>query len=194
MIASGSLLDALRASTGPAHRRLEADLALLDGPPSAERFGRVLEGFRCFHAAWEPVAAAALADPTFFEPRRRLGLIDADLRALGRASAGRSPGEDWARRVDADHPAGVWGSVYVVEGSALGGKIIARALAGAPWLPPGGLRTFDPYGADAGRRWAECRARLTALPADARPRVVAAAEAAFAALHALLAPERRAAA
>ena len=36
------------------------------------------------------------------------------------------------------------GSIYVMEGSTLGGAVIAKALAAEPWLPATGLRYFSP--------------------------------------------------
>ena len=45
------------------------------------------------------------------------------------------------------------GSLYVMEGSTLGGAVITKALRHAAWLPPGGFRYFNPYGAETGRMW-----------------------------------------
>lgn len=170
---SGSLHDRLRQASAGAHRRLEAALGLLDGPPSRARFESLVAAFRGFHAAWEPALGAVLADETLLAPRRRLPLIDADLatfgwdapriRALPACTAAAGLCDDAARAA---------GSLYVLEGSTLGGQVIARHVAGAPWCPPGGLRTFDPYGAEVGRRWRETLGWLAALPPARWPRVL----------------------
>lgn len=175
---------ALRAGTREAHERLELRLGLLDGPPSKARFVRALQGFHAFHRAWEPRAAATVGDPAFLEPRRRTAVVRRDLAALG-AEPLPVPPDLGATGVD--DPVAVWGGVYVVEGSTLGGKLIARSLADADWTPAGGLKTFDPYGAEAGLRWADCRARLNGFAAENVGLMVAAALGTFACLEALCA-------
>jgi heme oxygenase len=173
---------ALRAGTRDAHARLELRLGLLDGPPSKARFVRALQGFHAFHRAWEPRAAASVGDPAFLEPRRRTAAVRRDLKALGAEPLQVSP--DLAA-TGVDDPVAVWGGVYVVEGSTLGGKLIARALAEADWAPPGGLKTFDPYGDEAARQWADCRARLNGFAEENVGLMVAAARGTFACLEAL---------
>lgn len=188
----GALHQALRTRTAGAHRRLEAALGLMDGPPRRDRFVRALAAFHAFYAAWEPVASPTLAAQGWALAPRRL-LIGRDLLALGETLPLPASAEPTSS-VGAADPVAVWGSVYVTEGSALGGRLIARALRGATWAPPGGLVSFDPYGRDTGRRWAECRGRLDALPAEAAEVVAAAAAATFDELLRLAAPAPRKAA
>lgn len=168
--AGDGLRERLRAATDPCHRRLEARLDLLAPMPDAEagrrRFAEILGAFLGFHAAWEPALAEALpAEDAWLRSRRRGPLIAQDLVALGvseEAIAALPACPDAASLcADAAH---AWGTLYVLEGSTLGGRVIARHLAGAPWCPPGGLRYFDPYGADAGRRWKDTVERLERLP------------------------------
>lgn len=175
---------ALRAGTREAHERLERSLGLLDGPPLKARFVRALQGFHAFHRAWEPRAAAAVGDPDFLEPRRRTAILRRDLKALG-AEPLALPAPDLAG-TGVDDPVAVWGGIYVVEGSTLGGKLIARALAGTDWAPAGGLKTFDPYGAKSGQMWTDCRGRLNAFAeTENTGLMVAAALGTFACLEAL---------
>lgn len=144
----------LRAATREPHERLEAALDLLAPPLERARFARVLVRFHGLHAAWEPAMSARAGLAEMISARTRLPHLRADLLALG-----SSPGEIDAlpacrpAAALADTEAGAWGSLYVMEGSTLGGKMIARALAGAPWLPPAGLTYFDARGADTGRLW-----------------------------------------
>lgn len=180
------LASALRSGTAEAHARLEAALDLLAEPFERARFVRFLQRFHGFHAAWEPALAARADVADFALPRRRLGLIADDLARLGEDSTGLPVCREAAAL--AETKAGAIGSIYVLEGSTLGGKLIARGLADADWAPPGGLRYFDPYGAETGAMWRAFQrwARAETAP-GAEPEVVAGARRAFDLLQAWLA-------
>ncbi len=45
-----------------------------------------------------------------------------------------------------------------MEGSTLGGAVISRAIAGAVWLPDGGLYYFSPPQRDVHADWLELKA------------------------------------
>ena len=182
------ILDRLKQETREAHDRLETGLRLLDQPLSEERFIRVLERFWGFHCVWEPAVARALHDDAFLAPRLKLRALEADLASLGRLP------EDIARLPRCfeaallaplpRRPTAALGSLYVLEGSTLGGKIISRALKGAPWLPEGGLGYFDPYGSKTGQMWqgfCDYIAGHSTPAADAE--MLAAARATFERLH-----------
>lgn len=175
------LIDFLRAETREAHRRLEARLDLLRPPPSRDRFLRLVTRFHGFHAVWEPAVAPWCP---IREGHSRLPHIGRDLRALGlddAAIASISPCEPAATLALTQE--GAVGSCYVVEGSTLGGQVIGRMLAGAPWVPAGGLATFTPYGPETGARWrafgAWCEAQADGLDRSA---VAVSARATFAML------------
>jgi heme oxygenase len=183
----------LREETADAHARLERDLDLLAEPLARGRFIAVLQGFHAFHQSWEPAMAAGLRDPAFFDPRRRLALLEADLAALGCGVVhlGACP----AAAQLAATLAAAMGSLYVMEGSTLGGQLIARRLAGEAWLPEGGLRYFTPYGAATGAMWQAFRERIRAVATPAnQAEIVAGARATFELLRDLLAPAVRMAA
>lgn len=153
----------LRAATAAAHEALEDALDLLRLPLDAQRFRRVLAGFHGFHRAWEPAIARRL--PAALVPRPRLPLIEQDLRALGWGDAELGAIALCAPAAAlADSADSALGSLYVLEGSTLGGRVIMRQVGAAAWCPPQGLRYFDPYGAETTARW---RATLVHL-ADAR--------------------------
>ena len=84
----------------------------------------VLQGFHRFHRAWEPMIVGLIDRPDLLAPRARLGAIERDLAALGAAPAD-GPAPDLTALVGA---AEGWGSLYVMEGSTLGGLVIAKAL------------------------------------------------------------------
>ena len=182
------VLERLKRETREAHDRLEAGLDLLGEPLSRERFLRVLERFWGFHSVWEPAVGRALHDDLFLAPRLKLSHLQADLGALG-----RSP-DDIARLPRCFEaaqlaplplrPGAALGSLYVLEGSTLGGKVISRALKDAPWLPEGGLAYFDPYGSHTGRMWQDFRDYTAARSTPATDaEMIAAAKATFERLH-----------
>ena len=150
----------LKDATAPAHDRLEQTLALLREPFSKRRLVAVLRGFAAFHAGWEPALAASMEDEAFTAPRRRAAWAADDLRVLG-AEADAASVDAWpeapalCRTRDA-----ALGSLYVMEGSTLGGKVIAARLARASWWPAAGLRYFSPHGGSAAAMWRQTLARI----------------------------------
>jgi heme oxygenase (biliverdin-IX-beta and delta-forming) len=132
-------------------------------------------------AAWpqlDPLAAGRSRLPHLRRDLLALGLAAAEVEALPRCEAAAGL---------ARTPASTLGALYVVEGSTLGGQVIARALAGRPWVPAGGLIYFSPYGAETGRMWRTVQAALNAAPAREQAQVVAGALEAFDVLHAWMA-------
>ena len=179
------MLDRLRAATRTAHAALEDSLALLRAPLSRARFAQTLAGFHAFHRAWEPRMALT-------GPRRRLTLIVQDLETLG-VTAG--PREPFAVDFLADRSC-AWGSLYVMEGSTLGGQMISKALRReAEWTPETGLAYFNPYGRRTAAMWRGfCDALERQAPSLEPDRVVQGARETFRALEVGLAARRRAAA
>lgn len=121
-----SVLQLLRVATRAEHAAIEAALGL-DGAFDLARYIAALRAFDAFLHLWEPRASAALPVRLrpWFEVRRRGHLARADLSLLG-ASTQRVP-------CDAVMPvasqAQALGAMYVVEGSCLGGQVIARRAA-----------------------------------------------------------------
>lgn len=176
-------LPALRAATHARHARIDAlmDLPQLGAP---ERYARVLQVFDAFLGPWEDAVLAALpARRGWLRQRSRRAFLRQDLRFLRLPPlAGDVPG------LPLHAPAAAWGSLYVIEGSALGGQVIGRTLARGGLGPETGAAYFHGWGAATGRMWREFLALLEAELA--RPADVAAACAAacltFDALSALL--------
>lgn len=162
------VMSQLRAATAMAHARLEHDLDLLRPPMLRSRFTRLLERFWSFHLAWEPaIHRHAVLDPVR-PPCLRLEALRLDLAALGLSAAyiERLPRCDPAERLT-DSPEAALGSLYVLEGSALGGRLITRALQACDWLPAEGLRYFDLYGAEGGVVWRRLQDHLRSVVSPA---------------------------
>jgi heme oxygenase len=178
----------LREATQPAHSRLEASLRLLDESATEADIRRLLGRFHGFHAAWEPALKGVVPDH-LLDPRLKLPLLEHDLRSLGVADdllhdLPACPGALSLCR----GKAGAAGSLYVMEGSTLGGRVINRLLSKAPWYPMKGLTYWDPYGADTSLRWKETLDYLESLPATWSGEVVASAHATFVLLQSWLVP------
>lgn len=119
------MLAALRRRTAPDHQRIESLLGLQEAFELGW-YGRVMVGFESFLAQWEPHMRAALPPHRheWFDARRRHSLAQRDLVALGLARDDAPAG--W--RIPLESPSAALGSLYVMEGSSLGGQLIARQL------------------------------------------------------------------
>jgi heme oxygenase len=184
-----TLRSRLRDGTGAAHEALESALDLLGSAPDKGRFTQVLERFLGFHLAWERAAFERRPDlRSFLAPRSRLPHLRRDLAALGRTNAEQSGlAECPAAASLLDGRARAVGSIYVLEGSTLGGQVIARAITDAGWAPPGGLTYFTPYGARTGEMWRRFGAWAEdVVPRDERAAAVVGAARTFGVLQAWL--------
>ena len=178
---TASALDALRQATREHHARIDR---LMDLPRLQERprYGRVLQAFDAFLAPWEESVAHALPARWhgWLHDRSRRSFLREDLAVLKLRPLPAPPVPPLASAAEA------WGSLYVIEGSALGGQVIARALAHSGTGPDSGAAYFHGWGADTPGLWHEFRARLLEeLPGPAQ--VAAACAAACATFDALAA-------
>lgn len=151
-----SALAALRGATHSRHRAIEQvmDLRRLREPA---HYARVLQVFDAFLGPWEDAVAAALPPQRrdWLRARSRRAFLRDDLRFLSLPAHAAAPPQ-----VPLATPAAAWGSLYVLEGSALGGQAITRALATAGVRPGAGASYFHGWGEATGRMWHEFRALL----------------------------------
>jgi heme oxygenase len=183
-----SVVDRLRRKTRLAHEQIERAVNLEERLSSRERYTDLVGRFYGFHGVWEPQAAAIIADPCFFEGRRKLVLLGRDLKALGMDDEQiaslplcTDPGPMPTR-------AEALGSMYVVEGSTLGGTLISRQVETCLGLTATtGCAYFRSYGSEVGRMWQSFRAYLNgALMPHEHGAAVASANGTFACLQAWL--------
>lgn len=198
------LLQALRTGTAGHHAAIEAVMPF-DTPPTVERHGRQLTGLLLGLQPWTAALAAALpmADRHWLASAPRVDRLRADLAALGwpdapeRQAVWRDAARaaaDHAARLPLDSDAAALGALYVLEGSALGGRVIVGRVRGErPW-PDGrqapqpalaGALSYFAGDGDAGERWRRFGQRL-ATPALQTPAAGAAAVAAARATFELL--------
>jgi heme oxygenase (biliverdin-IX-beta and delta-forming) len=149
-----TLLDRLKHETRFAHDRIERSLDLERRIGSLASYRELLARFYGFHSVWEPAAESIIADPGLFQGRRKAQHLEKDLRALGM-------GETQIDALPCCRPlmpmptvAAALGAMYVVEGSTLGGAIIARQIDRRFGLTPDtGCAYFRSYGAEVGPMW-----------------------------------------
>lgn len=187
------LLARLKADTAQCHTQLENALDLMRADWPREEYVSLLEAFYGYVAPWED--AAALAMPAtltpFFNARRKTSMLAADIatltgdrermHAIVLATAAQLPDMRGIGRV--------FGSMYVMEGSTLGGRFIAPHVASLFNLEKGhGNAYFDGYGARTGSMWNAFReTAANAVPAIEFDAAVDAATQTFEGLHAWLA-------
>ena len=174
----------LKSETAATHRRLEAQLGLLDRRLDVHRYRCVLETFYGFYVPVETDVArlAAAQPPLAFPLRTRAELIGRDLLALG-----LSPADLTGLALCDDRPAlttfeDLAGCLYVLEGACLGGQIVAPLMSSRLGVAKDRGASF--FAGDEERtlqRWAVVVAWLGSLPdSGASPdRIIDAAKATF---------------
>lgn len=158
------LRDALRRATTDVHERLHHHsgfAAVQAGTIDHASYIRLLSRLYGFYSPFE---AAAQLDPV------RTRWLDIDLKALGVSPVVREtlPRCSFAQPFSPDHSLG---ARYVVEGSALGGRGLARQLDGL--LGPtvtAGRQFFSGHGAATGAVWRDYLVLLAAVPGSAHRR------------------------
>ena len=151
-------------------RLMETDL-------TPERYARTLAEL---HALYVPLEAALTRVPGLrdvvpdLDRRFKTASLRADLDALGTPPAP-------VKTVSAidDVPTAL-GTLYVLEGSTMGGRLIANALRQRAFVRPESLHFFEHYGAEAGRHWQAFVKTLEDVAPDHYPAVITAATTTFA--------------
>jgi heme oxygenase len=158
----------LRAATNEVHERLHGHdgfAAAASGTISTEDYRDLLARLYGFHAAFDDAmerAPSDLARDIELPARARDVLLALDLLGLGVEAEmlSRLPRPTLAPLSgEGEH----LGALYVVEGSTMGGVIIARALGGFGE----NRRFYLGHGADHGRLWRVFLARLDTLEGEA---------------------------
>jgi heme oxygenase len=147
-------IDELRRATTIDHKRVETAFPLMSPQADRSTYIQYLKAFHGFIAAWEEellrMAPEGLRD--LISGRRRLAMVEADL-----AWHGVTPDSSQQLAMPSlNTKARLLGAMYVMEGSALGGQIIARHLERMLNLEPGhGNAYFRGFGERTGVMWRE---------------------------------------
>ena len=156
-----TLLERLKTETRPAHDRIEKAMDLDHRIASRNGYRDLLIRFYGFHSAWERTASTVASDKAFFENRCKTKLLAKDLSMLGLQEHEIIHLPQCDPLMPLPSPAAVLGSMYVVEGSTLGGAIIARDVErrlgfGAQT----GCAYFKSYGRETAVMWKQFGVRL----------------------------------
>jgi len=173
----------LRAGTLRQHAAVESRLSFLAHDVRPADYRAYLACWHGFHRVAEPRLDAWHERERLLDwpPRRKLRLLEGDLRALGlgREQVHRLPTCPDVPVVEGTATA--LGVLYVVEGSTLGGAVLRRRLAGGQ-IPDDAFGFLGSYGDDVGRRWHGYRTATAGWVAEhpeQGDRVVAAARRTF---------------
>lgn len=158
-----TLLERLKIETRPAHDRIEQAIDLDRRISSRDAYRDLLIRFYGFHIAWEPAALESAPDKGFFQSRCKADLLVKDLKALGMKDDEIIRLPQCTALMPLAEPAAVLGSMYVVEGSTLGGAIIAHEVERRLGMKADtGCAYFRSYGRDIAVMWKQFGAELLA--------------------------------
>ena len=157
-----TILERLRDETAHQHRSLEAHLPLLDPTLTRPMYAELLRRFWGYYDPIEEALLTAMQRGSMdfdYASRLKTPLLENDLNALGEPSFARLR---CTRLPTLAMLPQLLGSLYVIEGSTLGGQVITRHLAAHLGLrPESGCGFFNGYGPATGPRWRSFRAFLT---------------------------------
>ncbi|MEM6645468.1 MAG: biliverdin-producing heme oxygenase [Bacteroidota bacterium] len=147
------LMARLRSETRAAHDAAELEFDLGAVLKSRDAYACILQRFHAFHTQVEPLLAAWDWSTLGleFEARRKLPSLNADLASLSMdplTSHHPMPSFKLSSHAEAV------GALYVVEGSTLGGRVIAKQVRKAlGFTEANGARYFSGYGTETGAYW-----------------------------------------
>jgi heme oxygenase len=158
------ILQKLKESTRQQHEDVEGAVDVMGQMFSLEDYKRLISRFWAFYAAFEPVLPyAELAESGLdYDQRRKLQWLEADAKILGLDTPGTF--EDLPELTTLPK---VFGSLYVIEGSTLGGAVISRHLNQHLGLTPeNGGAFYASYGPMVGPMWKQFGEAITAYAGD----------------------------
>jgi heme oxygenase (biliverdin-IX-beta and delta-forming) len=172
-------LERLRRETLPAHHAVEQSVPWMDDKLDVDTYVSCLVKLNGIIAAWEEWSWSNA--PEWIRPmlsaRRRGPLLMRDLMWFGADGSG----EARPALPEGTGAAGLLGAMYVMEGSTLGGQLIARHVERVLGLTAGrGNAYFRGHNEKTGQLWTEfCDALRTRVPDNETDTVIAAAKAMF---------------
>ncbi len=180
-----TLLERLKIETRPAHDRIELAMDLDRRIADRDGYRSLLIRFYGFHSAWERAASELAPDRAFFESRCKTKLLARDLTVLGLSDEEIIRLPQCNPLMPMPSPAAVLGSMYVVEGSTLGGAIIARDVERRLGFgPETGCAYFKSYGRETALMWKQFGAKLLeASSPEADDEIVETAQRTFDVMH-----------
>jgi heme oxygenase len=165
MIDNDSILAQLKARTAHQHQATEDTVDLMREDYTLDEYRNLLTRFYGFYAPFEAKMRDAIAaNGVEFNHHERLNTpkLVADLKALGLSEDEISAIETTGDLPNLGSKERIFGSLYVIEGSTLGGQVISRHLKSKFDLDTDkGAAFFSGYGKDTGKMWNEYREAVT---------------------------------
>ena len=158
------IMQKLKESTRHQHEAVEGSVDVMSKLFSLEDYKLMIAKFRSFYSAYEPTLPYADLKAAGFDydERRKLPSLDADAKALGLGD-----GDIFDDLPDVSTLPKAFGSIYVIEGSTLGGQVISRHLKDHLGLTPeNGGAFFASYGKQVGPMWKHFGEAVTAFAGD----------------------------
>lgn len=161
-----NILARLKRETEKAHRETEKQISLENPEFSVADYLDLLVKFYVFYQAFEPQLLSTIKERKIdfdYEARQKTSKLLNDLRILGMNEKAISE-LSGSRRDDLpalDSAEKIFGALYVVEGSTLGGQVISRFLQTKfGFNQTSGAAFFSGYGAQTGKMWNDFRAAI----------------------------------
>lgn len=153
----------LKDETWDLHQKAEAAMDLMNPKMDSNGYLRILKSLYSFYAAIEPQLKTSSVGE-FYDGREKLPWIVQDLKALGLSDRDiLAIPKISVADLKLDLPA-LWGSLYVIEGSMLGGQMIMKYQSKTLGLDENsGMRFFAGSGVETGRKWQETIAKLNEI-------------------------------
>lgn len=177
---SSVLAEQLKHQTAALHREVESVFGF---PNSAEEYVRQLEMFFGYLDPWEEqLRVARRRIPAVAWKSERVAWLKHDLISLGASETRLAELPRCSALPAMDTFAATLGSVYVWEGSTLGGQMIAQQVQRLG-ISPESTRYFSSYGPQVGPRWRAFKEQLAIYSSPESDRlIIASAQATFRAL------------
>ncbi|HZZ41345.1 MAG TPA: biliverdin-producing heme oxygenase [Tepidisphaeraceae bacterium] len=148
----------LRQETHPLHLEVENVLNLAGRSWSLPTITNLLTRFYGFYSPWETQVWNQLGmwnlEP-LFQGRQKTPSLEHDIQALTAQNVDFQHIPRWKGGLDFFDVPTLLGSMYVIEGSTLGGQLIARQLEQVPGVAADHISFFRCYGDDVGKMWRE---------------------------------------
>ncbi len=164
-IETDSILARLKARTAHQHQQTEDGVDLMQDDFSLTDYRNLLVKFYAFYKTYETKMRDAMGENSIdfnYEERLNTPKLLADLENLGLTESEISDIKDFGDLPALDSQEKIFGSLYVIEGSTLGGQYISRHLKEKFGLDEtGGIAFFSGYGKETGKMWKAFRKAIT---------------------------------
>jgi heme oxygenase (biliverdin-IX-beta and delta-forming) len=165
-----TLHDKLKSETRRAHHELEAGLNLLRPNFKMEDYRSLLSRWHAFYSSFEEflhekMVQHCAAANFYCKDRAKIHWLDEDLKKLGipRPVDGLRPAKEHFSELFPTS-AHLWGAIYVIEGSMLGGIVLSRHFnKDLKITDKAGLRFYTGYGQQTKEKWSELLGALATL-------------------------------